>query len=121
MNACVNCKHLGLVSRRCGKWRAHIRSPKRSGCIDFAARPQPIATIRRTLADADLLRFVVELRDTPDGRVLRLRHGVPEAERFDLYRTAGLRVIEPRRLLAQRQPSAPARAEPSQASIGRAA
>ncbi|MBK5941427.1 hypothetical protein CCR96_19685 [Halochromatium roseum] len=39
------------------------------------------------------MRYVAELRDTPEGRALRLRHGATEIERFCIYGLAGLTVI----------------------------
>lgn len=107
---CIDCKHCperagarceatgssqrgNAYWRRCESYQPHYLKMLRN-LEDVRRRQAPIATIRAALAEADLLRFVAELRDVPEGRVLRLRHGVPEQQRFELYRLAGLRVID---------------------------
>ncbi|MBK1620857.1 hypothetical protein CKO42_20990 [Lamprobacter modestohalophilus] len=58
------------------------------------SRHPSAAEIRAALADAGLAHYVLELADLDGGqRAIRLKHGIPERERFELYRLAGIRVI----------------------------
>lgn len=96
---CTDCRNLDPSDADwCIEYEAHMPHPRHWRTCEHYAGPQPIAAIRAALADADLLRFVAELRDTTEGRALRLRHGIPERERFELYRVAGLKVLEPKRI-----------------------
>lgn len=58
--------------------------------------------LRARIVDAGLAHHLLELADTPEGRMLRLRLNVPEAVRFQLYELAGLRVTENNPLIVGR-------------------
>ena len=98
---CSRCPHLDEQDW-CQFHVEHVPYPRHwRRCTDYAGL-QPIATIRRNLAMAGLLLFVEELKDTNEGRLLRLVLGTPAAARFEIYRMAGLRILDtvPARLAA---------------------
>ncbi|MBK5938127.1 hypothetical protein [Halochromatium roseum] len=92
---CCNCHHLLPLHDRCTLYRRFVDYPRHWRRCDGYEGPLPLPETRSALADADLLRYVAELRDTTEGRLLRLRHNVPEQQRFAVYRLAGIRVNEP--------------------------
>lgn len=90
---CADCRRLDEQDW-CTHHVDHIPRPRHWRHCDWYSGRLPIAAIRAALAEADLLRFVAELRDTREGRLLRLCHSVPERQRFELYRLVGIRVID---------------------------
>lgn len=103
---CTDCRHYIASVQRCIEHKAAIRQPRRwRVCTDYCG-PRSVAEINALLADADLLHFVAELRDTPEGRLLRLELDVPEFERFAVYRMVGIKVREPERIHLRSKPAA---------------
>ncbi|MCF7994716.1 MAG: hypothetical protein K9L88_07740 [Chromatiaceae bacterium] len=90
---CADCRRLDEQDW-CTHYVDHVPFPRHWRHCDWYAGLLPIAAIRAALADADLLRYVAELRDTDEGRLLRLRHGLTEQRRFVLYRLVGITVLE---------------------------
>lgn len=90
---CADCRRLDEQDW-CTHHVEHVPYPNHwRRCDWYAAELPPLPSVRRALRLADLLGYVAELRDTHEGRALRLRHGVPELERFAIYGLAGLTVI----------------------------
>lgn len=117
---CTDCEHYVASVQRCIEHKAAIRQPRRLRvCASFSG-PRSLDEIHAALADAGLSRYVLDLRDTPEGRALRLRHNVPERERFSIYRIAGLKVREPERIHLPSK-SASTQASPSAQPSRRAA
>lgn len=89
---CSDCPHLDYQDW-CQVNVEHVPFPNHWRICDWYAGLPPMANVRASLEAADLMRYVAELRDTPEGRLLRLRHGASEIERFCIYGLAGLTVI----------------------------
>jgi hypothetical protein len=122
---CTHCQHFVASVERCAALKEAIGRPNRrrlcaSFRLDRRRQRQALAAERRNrasitdihtaLADAGLAHHVLDLRDTHEGRLLRLVAGVPTAERFRVYELCGLGVAEPRHFDMRRRESATASA-----------
>ena len=96
---CTDCRNLDQSDDYCERLQYFQDHPRHWRRCEYYAGPQPVAAIRAALADADLDQYVLVLADLGGGqRALRLRHNVPERERFSIYRIVGLKVREPERI-----------------------
>jgi hypothetical protein len=107
---CIDCHHYVASVKRCFEHQAAIRQPRRLRACTAFSGPRPLLETKNNLVAAGLDGYVAELRDLDGGRrLLRLKHGVPEAARFEVYRLAGLKIREPKRIETRGQSqSAPA-------------
>ena len=91
---CSDCRHYLGRAGWCPVARKLAGHTYRRTCAHWMSKRQSCAEIRAALADAGLSHYVIVLADLGGGqRALRLRHNVPESERFSIYRIAGLKVI----------------------------
>ena len=99
---CTTCRHYRGRPGWCPVALKVAGHSYRRTCRHWLSTAPTIAEITDALTITGLACHVAELRDTPEGRRLRLRHGTPERERFTIYRLAGLGVIEPERIEIRR-------------------